>query len=98
MYLTGRVDGHFAWVRPPLPVERVEKRLRPGDQAESGSRRRTTSSISSPITRVASAMLRVIAVSEPVAGMAPLSSDPSPLGPGPGVSPTSPPDGDWSGS
>jgi KDO2-lipid IV(A) lauroyltransferase len=28
VYFTGRVDGHFAWVRPPLPVERVEKRLR----------------------------------------------------------------------
>jgi phosphatidylinositol dimannoside acyltransferase len=28
VYFTGRVDGHFAWVRPPLPAERVEKRLR----------------------------------------------------------------------
>ena len=28
VYFTDRVDGHFAWVRPPLPVERVEKRLR----------------------------------------------------------------------
>jgi KDO2-lipid IV(A) lauroyltransferase len=28
VYFTGRVDGHRAWVRPPLPVERVEKRLR----------------------------------------------------------------------
>jgi KDO2-lipid IV(A) lauroyltransferase len=28
VYFTGRVDGHFAWVRPPLSVERVEKRLR----------------------------------------------------------------------
>ena len=28
VYFTGRVDGHAAWVRPPLPVERVEKRLR----------------------------------------------------------------------
>ncbi len=28
VYFTRRVDGHFAWVRPPLPVERVEKRLR----------------------------------------------------------------------
>jgi KDO2-lipid IV(A) lauroyltransferase len=28
VYFTGRVDGHHAWVRPPLPVERVEKRLR----------------------------------------------------------------------
>jgi lauroyl/myristoyl acyltransferase len=28
VYFTGRVDGHFAWVRPPLGVERVEKRLR----------------------------------------------------------------------
>jgi KDO2-lipid IV(A) lauroyltransferase len=28
VYFTGRVDGHFAWVRPPLAVERVEKRLR----------------------------------------------------------------------
>jgi KDO2-lipid IV(A) lauroyltransferase len=28
VYFTGRVDGHFAWVRPPLPVERAEKRLR----------------------------------------------------------------------
>jgi KDO2-lipid IV(A) lauroyltransferase len=28
VYFTGRVDGHFAWVKPPLPVERVEKRLR----------------------------------------------------------------------
>ncbi len=28
VYFTDRVDGHAAWVRPPLPVERVEKRLR----------------------------------------------------------------------
>lgn len=28
VYFTGRVDGHRAWVRPPLPIERVEKRLR----------------------------------------------------------------------
>jgi len=28
VYFTGRVDGHHAWVRPPLEVERVEKRLR----------------------------------------------------------------------
>jgi len=28
VYFTNRVDGHDAWVRPPLPVERVEKRLR----------------------------------------------------------------------
>jgi KDO2-lipid IV(A) lauroyltransferase len=28
VYFTRRVDGHAAWVRPPLPVERVEKRLR----------------------------------------------------------------------
>jgi phosphatidylinositol dimannoside acyltransferase len=28
VYFTRRVDGHSAWVRPPLPVERVEKRLR----------------------------------------------------------------------
>ncbi|HYN34951.1 MAG TPA: phosphatidylinositol mannoside acyltransferase [Ilumatobacteraceae bacterium] len=28
VYFTGRVDGHHAWVRPPLPIERVEKRLR----------------------------------------------------------------------
>jgi KDO2-lipid IV(A) lauroyltransferase len=28
VYFTGRVDGHFAWVRPPLAVERIEKRLR----------------------------------------------------------------------
>jgi KDO2-lipid IV(A) lauroyltransferase len=28
VYFTNRVDGHEAWVRPPLPVERVEKRLR----------------------------------------------------------------------
>jgi lauroyl/myristoyl acyltransferase len=28
VYFTGRVDGHHAWVRPPLAVERVEKRLR----------------------------------------------------------------------
>ena len=28
VYFTGRVDGHFAWVRPPLAVERVDKRLR----------------------------------------------------------------------
>ena len=28
VYFTGRVDGHHAWVRPPLTVERVEKRLR----------------------------------------------------------------------
>ncbi|HSP30124.1 MAG TPA: phosphatidylinositol mannoside acyltransferase [Ilumatobacteraceae bacterium] len=28
VYFTNRVDGHAAWVRPPLPVERVEQRLR----------------------------------------------------------------------
>jgi KDO2-lipid IV(A) lauroyltransferase len=28
VYFTGRIDGHHAVVRPPLPVERVEKRLR----------------------------------------------------------------------
>ncbi len=28
VYFTGRVDGHHAWVRPPLAVERVDKRLR----------------------------------------------------------------------
>jgi KDO2-lipid IV(A) lauroyltransferase len=28
VYFTNRVDGHFAVVRPPLPVERQEKRLR----------------------------------------------------------------------
>jgi phosphatidylinositol dimannoside acyltransferase len=28
VYFTRRVDGHCAWVRPPLPVERVEQRLR----------------------------------------------------------------------
>ena len=28
VYFTKRVDGHSAWVRPPLPVERQEKRLR----------------------------------------------------------------------
>ncbi len=28
VYFTDRVDGHHAWVRPPLPIERVEKRLR----------------------------------------------------------------------
>jgi phosphatidylinositol dimannoside acyltransferase len=28
VYFTGRVDGHHAWVRPPLPVERTEPRLR----------------------------------------------------------------------
>jgi phosphatidylinositol dimannoside acyltransferase len=28
VYFTRRVDGHSAWVRPPLPVERVEQRLR----------------------------------------------------------------------
>ena len=28
VYFTSRVDGHFAWVRPPLPVERSEQRLR----------------------------------------------------------------------
>ncbi len=28
VYFTNRVDGHFAWVKPPVPVERVEKRLR----------------------------------------------------------------------
>ena len=28
VYFTGRVDGHFGWVRPPLPVERVGARLR----------------------------------------------------------------------
>jgi KDO2-lipid IV(A) lauroyltransferase len=28
VYFTGRVDGHFAWVRPPLDVERSSGRLR----------------------------------------------------------------------
>ena len=28
VYFTGRVDGHFAWVRPSLGVERAGKRLR----------------------------------------------------------------------
>jgi KDO2-lipid IV(A) lauroyltransferase len=28
VYFTGRVDGHFAWVRPPLAVERSAGRLR----------------------------------------------------------------------
>ena len=28
VYFNSRVDGHFAWVRPPLPIERIEKRLR----------------------------------------------------------------------
>jgi KDO2-lipid IV(A) lauroyltransferase len=28
VYFTGRLDGHHAVVRPPLPVKRVEKRLR----------------------------------------------------------------------
>ena len=28
VYFTDRVDGHHAWVRPPLRAERVEKRLR----------------------------------------------------------------------
>ena len=28
VYFTGRVDGHHAWVRPPLPVERTGERLR----------------------------------------------------------------------
>ncbi|MGB0113254.1 MAG: phosphatidylinositol mannoside acyltransferase [Ilumatobacteraceae bacterium] len=28
VYFTQRVDGHFGWVRPPIPVERQEKRLR----------------------------------------------------------------------
>lgn len=28
IYFTGRVDGHVAWVRPPIPVDRREKRLR----------------------------------------------------------------------
>jgi phosphatidylinositol dimannoside acyltransferase len=28
VYFTDRVDGHFAWVRPPIPVERSEGRLR----------------------------------------------------------------------
>jgi lauroyl/myristoyl acyltransferase len=28
VYFTDRVDGHRAWVRPAVPVERVEKRLR----------------------------------------------------------------------
>jgi KDO2-lipid IV(A) lauroyltransferase len=28
VYFTGRVDGHHAWVRPPLPAERRAERLR----------------------------------------------------------------------
>lgn len=28
VYFTDRVDGHFGWVRPPLPVERTDARLR----------------------------------------------------------------------
>ena len=28
VYFTDRVDGHHAWVRPPIVVERQEKRLR----------------------------------------------------------------------
>ena len=28
VYFNSRVDGHDAWVRPPLPIERIEKRLR----------------------------------------------------------------------
>jgi KDO2-lipid IV(A) lauroyltransferase len=28
VYFTGRVDGHHAWVRPPLPAERRDGRLR----------------------------------------------------------------------
>ena len=28
VYFTNRIDGHFALVRPPLPAERLEKRLR----------------------------------------------------------------------
>jgi phosphatidylinositol dimannoside acyltransferase len=28
VYFTDRVDGHFAWVRPPIPVERSDGRLR----------------------------------------------------------------------
>lgn len=28
VYFTPRVDGHHAWVRPPLPVERTDGRLR----------------------------------------------------------------------
>jgi lauroyl/myristoyl acyltransferase len=28
VYFTDRIDGHFAWVRPPLGVERIEPRLR----------------------------------------------------------------------
>jgi phosphatidylinositol dimannoside acyltransferase len=28
VYFTGKVDGHHAWVRPPLAVERREERLR----------------------------------------------------------------------
>mgnify|MGYP001555307894 FL=1 len=28
VYFTGRVDGQHAWVRPPLPAERIEERLR----------------------------------------------------------------------
>lgn len=28
VYFTRRVDGHFGWVRPPLPVERTAGRLR----------------------------------------------------------------------
>ncbi len=28
VYFTDRIDGHFAWVRPPIPVERGDGRLR----------------------------------------------------------------------
>ncbi|MBG7604517.1 MAG: phosphatidylinositol mannoside acyltransferase, partial [Actinobacteria bacterium] len=28
VYFTNRVDGHFGWVRPPVPAERQAKRLR----------------------------------------------------------------------
>ena len=28
VYFTNRVDGHFAWVKPPIPVARESKRLR----------------------------------------------------------------------
>ncbi len=28
VYFTNRVDGHFAWVKPPIPVVRESKRLR----------------------------------------------------------------------
>jgi len=33
VYFTERVDGHFAWVRPPLPVARSGQRLRDDVQA-----------------------------------------------------------------